>query len=219
MIPRSAGRSCESWRCPGAGTVAGRLAPDVLHSAPFSRAWKNRFQKSFPIGICLLQLRGASAELRRSALRSQHPSLFRLCWQYRLVWMPPGTSAQYREDAAFEFPIGDDIRKDFCLPSRWPRSGKTHRNAASCACQVRMEAVCLHLDDAQTEAALETVPDPVKIKFTSESGKLRDFILRVHPTPTNATSATTTRKCCSPSVRRRGFSIRTFTYASGSETS
>ncbi len=37
--------------------------------------------------------------------------------KYRFVWMPPGTSAQYRDDGPFEFPVGTVFAKTFAFPS------------------------------------------------------------------------------------------------------
>src|SRR4029077_9850314 len=36
--------------------------------------------------------------------------------KYRFVWMPPGSSAEYKDDAAFEFPIGTIFAKSFAFP-------------------------------------------------------------------------------------------------------
>ena len=46
--------------------------------------------------------------------------------KFRFVKLPPGTSAQYREDAAFEFPVGTLIAKTFAYPldARDPTAGR-----------------------------------------------------------------------------------------------
>src|SRR5262249_44466501 len=37
--------------------------------------------------------------------------------KYRFVWMPEGTSAEYRDDNVFEFPVGTILSKSFAIPS------------------------------------------------------------------------------------------------------
>ena len=37
--------------------------------------------------------------------------------KHRFVWMPPGTSVQYRQDQVFEFPVGTVLVKSFAFPT------------------------------------------------------------------------------------------------------
>ena len=37
--------------------------------------------------------------------------------KYRTIWMPTGTSATYRNDDVFDFPIGTVITKTFAFPA------------------------------------------------------------------------------------------------------
>jgi uncharacterized repeat protein (TIGR03806 family) len=95
--------------------------------------------------------------------------------KYRFLWMPAGTSASYREDAAFEFPVGTILAKTFAFPV----DGRATERLVETRLLVRTKSEWKPLsyiwNDAQTEATLEAVPDPVKIKFTSASGKRHEF--------------------------------------------
>ena len=95
--------------------------------------------------------------------------------KYRFVWMPPGTPAQFRDEGALEFPLGTILIKTFAFPV----DGRATERLVETRLLVRTKAEWKPLSyiwyDAQTEASLETVPDPVKIKFTSLSGKRHEF--------------------------------------------
>ena len=95
--------------------------------------------------------------------------------KYRFVWMPPGTSAQYRDDAAFEFPVGTILVKTFAFPVDGRASERMIETRLLVHTKSEWKPLSYIWNDAQTEAVLETVPDPVKIKFTSPSGKRHDF--------------------------------------------
>jgi uncharacterized repeat protein (TIGR03806 family) len=95
--------------------------------------------------------------------------------KYRFVWMPAGTSAQYRDDAAFEFPIGTIFVKTFAFPVDGRSSERLVETRLLVHTKSEWKPLSYIWNDAQTEALLETVPDPVKIKFTSASGKRHDF--------------------------------------------
>lgn len=95
--------------------------------------------------------------------------------KYRFVWMPPGTSAQYHEDAPFEFPVGSVLAKTFAFPT----AGQANETLVETRLLVRTRTQWMPLsyiwNEAQTDATLELVPDPVKVKWTSSSGKAHDF--------------------------------------------
>lgn len=95
--------------------------------------------------------------------------------KYRFVWMPPGTSAQYRHDTSFEFPVGTILVKTFAFPIDGSASEKLIETRLLVHTKSEWKPLTYIWNKAQTEAALELVPDPVKIQYTSASGKRHDF--------------------------------------------
>ena len=89
--------------------------------------------------------------------------------------MPPGTSAQYRDDGAFEFPVGTILVKTFAFPVDGRAAERLVETRLLVHTQSEWKPLSYIWNDAQTEASLETVPDPVKIKFNSASGKHHVF--------------------------------------------
>jgi uncharacterized repeat protein (TIGR03806 family) len=94
--------------------------------------------------------------------------------KYRFVWMPPGTSAQYRENEVFDFPVGTILVKSFAFPA-----GNNKEKLIETRLLVRANSGWVGLpyiwNDRQTEATLDLAPDPVPISYTDGSGKKRDF--------------------------------------------
>ena len=95
--------------------------------------------------------------------------------KYRFVWMPPGSSAQYRDEDPFEFPVGTILAKTFAFPL----DGRPTDRLIETRLLVRGNAGWTPLpyiwDDKQEDATLQLVPDPVPVKWTSSSGKVHDF--------------------------------------------
>lgn len=95
--------------------------------------------------------------------------------KYRFVWMPPGTSAEYRTDGPFEFPVGTILAKTFAFP----QNGRAEERLIETRLLVHAKSGWVSLpyiwDDAQREATLQLVPDPVAINFTDTAGKHQDF--------------------------------------------
>jgi uncharacterized repeat protein (TIGR03806 family) len=95
--------------------------------------------------------------------------------KYRFVWMPAGTSADYRVDGPFEFPLGTVLAKTFTFR----KDGSTDERLIETRLLVHAKSGWVALpyiwDDAQREATLQLVPDPVAIKFTDEAGKIHAF--------------------------------------------
>ncbi len=92
----------------------------------------------------------------------------------RTIWMPEGTTATYKNDDVFDFPVGTVITKTFAFPDA---SGKEKR------IETRM---LVHAEDGwkalpyvwnaeQTDATLELAASPVQISFTDATGKKHDF--------------------------------------------
>jgi uncharacterized repeat protein (TIGR03806 family) len=83
--------------------------------------------------------------------------------KYRFIWMPEGTSAQYRDDNVFEFPVGTILSKSFAFPSG--NSEKLIETRLLVHTQTGWTALPYIWNDSQTEATLQLVPDPVPVKF------------------------------------------------------
>jgi len=91
--------------------------------------------------------------------------------KYRFVWMPPGTSAAYRDTESFEFPTGTIFSKTFAYPDA-DRGGS--RRIIETRLLVRSNSGWVGLpyvwNAEQTEATLEIAPDPVTVHWTHPSG-------------------------------------------------
>jgi uncharacterized repeat protein (TIGR03806 family) len=95
--------------------------------------------------------------------------------KYRFVWMPPGTSAQYRDDGPFEFPAGTILAKTFAFPIDGGAGEKLIETRLLVRARTGWVALPYIWDSSQQEATLQLVPDPVPIKWTASSGKPHDF--------------------------------------------
>ena len=95
--------------------------------------------------------------------------------KYRFVWIPPGSSAQYRADGPFEFPLGTIFVKTFAFPS----GGRSAEKLIETRLLVRARAAWTPLtyvwDEKQNDATLQLVPDPVPVKWTDSSGRRQEF--------------------------------------------
>lgn len=100
--------------------------------------------------------------------------------KYRFVWMSAGTSAEYREDMPFEFPVGTIFAKSFAFPVDG-RPGEERLVETRLLVRTRTAWVPLpYIWNAdQTEATLQIVPDPVHIHYTDETGRKHDFTYQI----------------------------------------
>jgi len=100
--------------------------------------------------------------------------------KYRFVWMPPGSSAEYKDDAAFEFPIGTIFAKSFAFPVDNHRG---EERLIETRLLVRTNFAWVPLpyiwNVSQTEATLQLVPDPVRIRYTEAAGIGHDFTYQI----------------------------------------
>ncbi|HKD45784.1 MAG TPA: SO2930 family diheme c-type cytochrome [Candidatus Angelobacter sp.] len=94
--------------------------------------------------------------------------------KHRFVWMPAGTSAQYREDQVFDFPVGAILVKSFGFPSA---GGKEKLIETRLLIHGKDGWVGLAYiwNDKQTDAILDLVPDPVPVTYVDQSGKPHRF--------------------------------------------
>ncbi len=113
----------------------------------------------------------------------------------RTIWMPKGTSAQYRADTAFEFPVGTIISKTFYYPlpegqirdgksvARTPSSASVLQNESLELSRVRLMETRLLVrresgwialpyvwNDAQTEAVLKRTGDLIPLELVAADG-------------------------------------------------
>lgn len=86
--------------------------------------------------------------------------------KYRFVWMPEGTSAEYRDDNVFEFPVGTILSKSFAFPSG--TSEKLIETRLLVHTQTGWTALPYIWNESQTEATLQLVPNPVPVKFGTQ---------------------------------------------------
>lgn len=94
--------------------------------------------------------------------------------KYRFVWMPPGTSAHYRDDGVFDFPVGTILAKSFAFPSH---SGGEKLVETRLLVHAKAGWVGLPYvwNQKQTEARLDLAPDPVPIRYVDAAGSKHDF--------------------------------------------
>lgn len=100
--------------------------------------------------------------------------------KYRFVWMPPGTSAHYRDDGVFDFPVGAILIKSFAFPADGgDSSGRGNEKLVETRLLVHTRTGWVGLpyvwNKDQTEARLDLAPDPVAIRYADASGKQHDF--------------------------------------------
>ena len=96
--------------------------------------------------------------------------------KYRFVWMPPNTSATYKKDGVFDFPIGTVLIKTFAFPKENnPQQERLIETRLLVHTESGWQGLPYIWNDSQTEAHLELVPDPVPIRYTDADGKRHDF--------------------------------------------
>jgi uncharacterized repeat protein (TIGR03806 family) len=83
----------------------------------------------------------------------------------RFVWMPPGTSATYNANDAFEFPVGTIFSKTFAYSGRLIETRLLVRGDNG---WIPLPYVW---NDAQTEAVLQVAADPAVVHWTHPSGE------------------------------------------------
>jgi uncharacterized repeat protein (TIGR03806 family) len=102
--------------------------------------------------------------------------------KFRFVKLPPGTSAEYRGEEAFEFPVGTIIAKTFAYP-RDAREGALGRRLLETRILKRQPQGWVGMpyiwNAQQTEAVLDVAGDLVDVRWTDEQGRERtnDYII------------------------------------------
>jgi uncharacterized repeat protein (TIGR03806 family) len=96
--------------------------------------------------------------------------------KFRFVKLPPGTSAEYRDDQAFEFPIGTIIAKTFAYPKD-ARNRALGRRLLETRILKREPQGWTGLpyiwNAQQTEAVLDVAGDMVDVSWTDDQGRER----------------------------------------------
>ncbi len=87
----------------------------------------------------------------------------------RFVWVPAGTTIQYRESEAFEFPEGAVLAKTFSYP------GKIVETRILVNTRNGWVGLPYVWNAEQTDATLEIAPDPVNIDYKNPAGEQLHF--------------------------------------------
>jgi uncharacterized repeat protein (TIGR03806 family) len=89
--------------------------------------------------------------------------------KHRTVWMPPGQQAEYRGNGVFEFPAGTVLSKTFSFPQK-----DGSERLIETRLLVRQKSGWIALvyvwNREQTEAVLETAPEPVPVRWVDAAG-------------------------------------------------
>ena len=94
--------------------------------------------------------------------------------KYRTIWMPAGTSATYKNDDVFDFPIGTVITKTFAFPTANGKE-KYIETRLLVRTQNGWKALPYVWNAEQTDATIELAASPVPISFTDAKGKTHEF--------------------------------------------
>jgi uncharacterized repeat protein (TIGR03806 family) len=137
--------------------------------------------------------------------------------KYRFVWMPVGVSAEYRDDGAFEFPVGAIFSKTFAFSEAWRRGGErlieTRLLVHTAGGWVPLPYIWNKEED---EAFLRVVPDPVEIHWTDAAGKHRDFTYQI-PNTNECHECHDNNKVLLPIGPKARNLNKSFAYADGAE--
>jgi uncharacterized repeat protein (TIGR03806 family) len=137
--------------------------------------------------------------------------------KHRFVWMPAGTTAEYREDGPFEFPLGTVFAKTFTFPAS-ESGGSEHLIETRLLVHEKTGWVALPYvwDANQHDATLQLVPDPVPIHYADSAGKAHDFSY-VIPNANECAECHANQKVLLPIGPKARNLNRDFAYDSGSE--
>jgi uncharacterized repeat protein (TIGR03806 family) len=95
--------------------------------------------------------------------------------KYRFVWMPPGTSAQYKADGVFDFPVGTVLAKTFAFPVDGAPFERLIETRLLLHTKTNWTPLLYIWDADQQDASQQLVPDPVRVRWTDHSGGIHDF--------------------------------------------
>ena len=137
--------------------------------------------------------------------------------KYRFVWMPVGVSAEYRDDGAFEFPVGAIFSKTFAFSEAGRRGGErlieTRLLVHTAGGWVPLPYIWNKEED---EAFLRVVPDPVEVHWTDAGGRRRDFTYQI-PNTNECHECHDNNKALLPIGPKARNLNKSFAYADGAE--
>jgi uncharacterized repeat protein (TIGR03806 family) len=90
--------------------------------------------------------------------------------KFRFVWMPPGTSAAYRPDDVFDFPVGTVLSKTFAFRTESNGRDRLIETRLLVHAQSGWVGLPYVWNRDQTEATLDVAADPVPVRFVDDSG-------------------------------------------------
>jgi uncharacterized repeat protein (TIGR03806 family) len=156
------------------GILAGSF---LISTACGSRAVRAHLDEPFPSRLSEWHLfTGEPAALKPNAgvvpYDINTPLFSDYATKYRFVWMPPGTSATYKDTETFEFPTGTIFAKTFAYPGGAPGG---RRRIIETRLLVRARSGWVGLpyvwNDRQTEAILDVAADPTVVHWVHPSGE------------------------------------------------
>jgi len=139
--------------------------------------------------------------------------------KYRFVWMPPGTSAQYRENDVFEFPVGTILVKTFAYLNDLADPAKGRRLIETRLLIHRKEGwigLPYVWNDEQTEAVLRIVGTRKDVRWMHTDGQERTLNYIV-PNVNQCLGCHENRKVMRPIGPKARNLNKGFPYAQGSE--
>jgi uncharacterized repeat protein (TIGR03806 family) len=90
--------------------------------------------------------------------------------KFRFVWMPPGTTATYRSDEVFDFPVGTILSKTFAFHTEPGGRDRLIETRLLVHGQTGWVGLPYVWNRDQTEATLEVAADPVPVRFVDAAG-------------------------------------------------
>ncbi|MFN7996762.1 MAG: SO2930 family diheme c-type cytochrome [Bryobacteraceae bacterium] len=165
--------------------IGWRVSPVVLATVVLAgcgaRTVRPHLEEPFPEKLSAWRLfTGNAADLKPNAgvvpYDVNTPLFSDYATKYRFVWMPPGTSAAYRDPDTFEFPVGTVLAKTFAFPDA--DHGK-RRRIIETRLLVNAKSGWVGLpyvwNPEQSDATLEVAADPTVVQWTHPSGTRYDI--------------------------------------------
>jgi uncharacterized repeat protein (TIGR03806 family) len=90
--------------------------------------------------------------------------------KFRFVWMPPGTSATYKPDDVFDFPVGTILSKTFAFRTESNGRDRLIETRLLVHAQSGWVGLPYVWNRDEAEATLDVASDPVPVRFVDDSG-------------------------------------------------
>jgi uncharacterized repeat protein (TIGR03806 family) len=202
----------------GKASAAALAVTALALSAGCSKGVRTYSDENFPKKLSAWRLfTGRVAEMHPNAGVIPYDLVTPLFSDYatkrRFVWMPPGTSAQYRPDDVFEFPAGTIFVKAFSYPDAAGREKLIETRLL-----VRTHNGWFGLpyvwNADESEATLEVAADPVRITYRRPSGQTLVFDYQI-PNTNQCKGCHDKSKTLVPIGPKARNLNRTYAYATG----